>query len=51
MKTQMHHKQLCFFTILLLLFLMFMGCATVGPETVERDRPGYNDAIAESMKA
>ena len=34
-----------------LVFITFLGCATVGPETVERDRPGYNDAIAESMKA
>jgi len=47
----MHHKQLYFMAIIPLVCITFMGCATVGPETIERDRPGYNDAIAESMKA
>ena len=42
---------ICFSVVTLFLFITFIGCATVGPETVERDRPGYNDAIAESMKA
>ena len=47
----MHHKQLYLMAIIPLVCFAFMGCATVGPETIERDRPGYNDAIAESMKA
>jgi hypothetical protein len=47
----MHHKQLYVVAVIALVFFTFLACATVGPETVKRDRPGYNDAVAESMKA
>jgi hypothetical protein len=47
----MHIKKICFAALVPCIFLVFIGFSTVGPRSVERDRPGYNDAISESMKA